>query len=79
MFIKNSAFGLACIATACLSVLAKPVEVDRRATMVKDAFLHAWTGYSTHAFGHDELRPVTNGTTDSRLEMFATMYLCIVI
>jgi hypothetical protein len=29
------------------------------------AMLHAWTGYERHAFGHDEVRPVTNRTNDS--------------
>ncbi|CAO3649055.1 unnamed protein product [Mucor hiemalis] len=74
MYIKNSTFGLACIATASLSVMAAPAVVDDRATMVKDAFMHAWKGYSTHAFGHDELRPVTNGTTDSRNGWGATIF-----
>ena len=26
---------------------------------------HTWKGYETHAFGHDEIRPVTNRTNDS--------------
>lgn len=34
--------------------------------MVKSAFQHAWNGYSSFAYGHDELQPITNGTTDSR-------------
>ncbi|KAI8073291.1 glycosyl hydrolase family 47-domain-containing protein [Gongronella butleri] len=33
-----------------------------RQNAIKDAFLHAWRGYSEHAMGHDELKPVTNGT-----------------
>lgn len=32
--------------------------------MVK-AFKHAWNGYEKYAFGHDEIRPVTNQTNDS--------------
>lgn len=66
MYSKKSTFGLACIATICLSTLAAPIEVDERASMIRDAFQHAWRGYSTHAYGHDELQPMTNGTTDSR-------------
>ena len=27
--------------------------------------VHAWTGYERVAFGHDEVRPVTNRTNDS--------------
>lgn len=30
----------------------------------RQAFAHAWRGYETHAFGHDEVRPVTNRTND---------------
>src|SRR3989338_7290014 len=40
-----------------------PNEVRRDA--VREALLHAWTGYAAHAFGHDEVSPVTNGTNDS--------------
>jgi mannosyl-oligosaccharide alpha-1,2-mannosidase len=28
-------------------------------------FLHAWSGYKSIAFGHDEVRPVSNITNDS--------------
>ncbi|KAG2213585.1 hypothetical protein INT46_002737, partial [Mucor plumbeus] len=41
-------------------------ETALRAEMVKNAFKHAWEGYSNFAYGHDELQPMTNGTTDSR-------------
>lgn len=30
-----------------------------------EAFRHAWEGYERHAFGHDEVRPVSNATNDS--------------
>lgn len=33
---------------------------DTRANHVKQAFLHAYNGYLTHAAGHDELRPLSN-------------------
>lgn len=33
---------------------------------VKEAFQHAWDGYSKYAFPHDELHPVSNGYGDSR-------------
>ncbi|CDH49429.1 predicted protein [Lichtheimia corymbifera JMRC:FSU:9682] len=39
---------------------------DPRTEVIKNAFRHAWNGYHQHAFGHDELKPVTNGTNDSR-------------
>mmetsp|Transcript_33537 Transcript_33537/g.46790 ORF Transcript_33537/g.46790 Transcript_33537/m.46790 type:complete len:403 (+) Transcript_33537:81-1289(+) len=36
-----------------------------RREAVRQAFKHAWSGYETHAFGHDEVRPTTNETNDS--------------
>lgn len=67
MYSKKYTFGLACIATICLSVLAAPTDnTDERSLMIKNAFKHAWQGYSAFAYGHDELQPITNGTTDSR-------------
>ena len=45
-----------------LSSLTSP-EDRRRA--VRNAFHHAWTGYHRYAWGHDEIRPTTNGTSDS--------------
>jgi mannosyl-oligosaccharide alpha-1,2-mannosidase len=46
---------------------AKPVDSDQtRANAVKNAFLHAWSGYSQFAYGHDELLPVNNKFSDSR-------------
>ncbi|KAJ2955701.1 hypothetical protein NQZ79_g8329 [Umbelopsis isabellina] len=39
---------------------------DPRAAAVKEAFLHAWNGYSKYAWGHDELLSVTNEPSDSR-------------
>jgi mannosyl-oligosaccharide alpha-1,2-mannosidase len=38
----------------------------QRADAVKAAFEYAWNGYKTYAFPHDELRPVSNGFSDSR-------------
>jgi len=35
-----------------------PGVVDRQAA-VREAFLHAWNGYRTYAWGHDELKPVS--------------------
>eukprot|EP00540_Astrosyne_radiata_P017198 CAMPEP_0116832202 /NCGR_PEP_ID=MMETSP0418-20121206/5763_1 /TAXON_ID=1158023 /ORGANISM="Astrosyne radiata, Strain 13vi08-1A" /LENGTH=671 /DNA_ID=CAMNT_0004461541 /DNA_START=11 /DNA_END=2026 /DNA_ORIENTATION=+ len=32
---------------------------------VKQAMKHAWTGYSTYAFGHDEVLPVSQGAGDN--------------
>lgn len=67
--VKRIALGLSCIAAVylqCASAAPTDSAIDPRADMVKDAFIHAWGGYTSHAYGHDELRPITNGTTDSR-------------
>ncbi|KAK4057558.1 hypothetical protein OIO90_001203 [Microbotryomycetes sp. JL221] len=37
------------------------LEQTRRRGWVKRAFLHAWEGYKEHAWGHDEIRPVSKG------------------
>lgn len=46
--------------------LATEQTLTARADAVKEAFLFAWDGYMKYAFPHDELRPVTNQTGDSR-------------
>lgn len=68
MFSKKITLGLTCVASIFLSVVAieENLNEDYRADVIKNAFKHAWQGYSTFAYGHDELRPMTNGTTDSR-------------
>ncbi|KAI8987195.1 glycoside hydrolase [Pilobolus umbonatus] len=67
--------GLCTTATLFLySALAGPLGVDPRAEIIKDAFKHAWRGYSIHAYGHDELQPITNGTTNSRNGWGATIF-----
>ena len=39
-------------------------EIARiRRERIKDAMIHAWEGYKTHAFGHDEVKPVSGGYT----------------
>ncbi|KAK2743769.1 maturation of Asn-linked oligosaccharides protein [Myotisia sp. PD_48] len=42
------------------------VELDdkQKAQKIKDAFNHAWGGYMKYAAPKDELRPVTNGSTN---------------
>lgn len=41
-----------------------PAEWQRRADQVKQAFLHAYHGYETHAMLHDEIRPLSNQFKD---------------
>ena len=35
-----------------------------RAEQVREAFLHAYHGYERYAFPHDELRPISNSSSD---------------
>lgn len=41
---------------ALSSVSAGPVD---RLEAVREAFRHAWKGYKDHAWGHDELKPIS--------------------
>lgn len=45
---------------------ASQVSNQDRLEAVKGAFQHAWQGYAKYAWGHDELRPLTNGSSDTR-------------
>ena len=36
----------------------------KKQTAVREAFKHAWSGYKAAAWGHDELKPLTNGSAD---------------
>lgn len=48
------------------AVLSPAQQLCReRRDRVRQAFIHAWSGYEQHAFGHDEVRPTTNATNDS--------------
>lgn len=38
---------------------------DRRAEKVKDAFVHAFEGYTRHAAGYDELLPIVGGSVNN--------------
>jgi len=44
----------------------------KRRDAIKEGMLHAWRGYEQYAWGHDELRPVTN-TFNNWLGMGATI------
>lgn len=43
---------------------SKPIHPTDRAQHVKNAFLHAYRGYEQHAWGFDELKPLSNGNQD---------------
>ncbi|GJJ68178.1 hypothetical protein EMPS_00524 [Entomortierella parvispora] len=46
---------------------------EQRRKAVKAGFEHAWEGYRQHAWGHDEVLPVTGGARDSFNGWGATM------
>ncbi|CDU25238.1 related to Mannosyl-oligosaccharide 1,2-alpha-mannosidase IC [Sporisorium scitamineum] len=43
---------------------ARDELIAQRQKMVRNAFIHAWEGYKKHAWGHDELRPVSKTAED---------------
>lgn len=43
---------------------ARDELIAQRQKMVRNAFIHAWEGYKKHAWGHDELRPVSRTAED---------------
>ncbi|KAI8606411.1 class I alpha-mannosidase [Dissophora ornata] len=49
------------------------IEREKRLKAVRDGFEHAWYGYRKHAWGHDEVRPVTGGFQDRFNGWGATM------
>ena len=73
-------FSLAAILLTGSTLLAnaQPIE-DPRAEHIVNAFRHAWSGYRQYAWGHDELRPLTNGTSDSRYVFFWSYLLRYII
>jgi mannosyl-oligosaccharide alpha-1,2-mannosidase len=55
------------ITLSSLVVNAAPLDsTEYRAGQIRSAFQHAWKGYSTFAYGHDELLPVSTSFYDSR-------------
>lgn len=47
--------------------VSHPLKPDvRRADAIKEAFRHAWNGYYTKGFPHDEVQPVSGAPRDSR-------------
>ena len=55
-------------AAAVLALLAPPSRAQeapgQEAAAIREAFLHAWTGYERYAWGHDELLPLSRGFRD---------------
>mmetsp|Transcript_2149 Transcript_2149/g.7836 ORF Transcript_2149/g.7836 Transcript_2149/m.7836 type:complete len:587 (-) Transcript_2149:2011-3771(-) len=41
-----------------------PPQVDQRRTAIRNAFKHAWQGYKSRAWGHDDLKPLSGSFSD---------------
>jgi len=54
-------------------------EALSQADAVKEAFQHAWNGYTKYAFPHDELHPVSNGYGDSRFASLLSFSPCMIL
>jgi mannosyl-oligosaccharide alpha-1,2-mannosidase len=72
VFSKSSSHAIALV--ACVNALPANVPrqvydvqgTDARAQAVIGAFRTSWEGYYEYAFPNDELKPVTNGFSNSR-------------
>ncbi len=68
--VSRHLLGVAAAALAVGLLAGVPLRVaaqrspGREAAAIRDAFLHAWDGYERYAWGHDELRPLSNGYRD---------------
>jgi mannosidase alpha-like ER degradation enhancer 2 len=49
---------------ACVPVNAQRPDTKKLAAEVKTEFLHAWNGYKTYAWGHDDLKPLSKSHHD---------------
>jgi len=54
----------AVLGLACLRGSPPNDRPGLTAEMVKKEFRHAWNAYKTHAWGHDELKPLSKGARD---------------
>jgi len=61
-----------CNAGGELSLTPAPVGRAELAGQVRAEFVHAWEGYKKHAWGHDELKPVSRTFKDWHAE---TLYM----
>lgn len=49
---------------ASVAIPAQTVDKKQMADRVKAEFLHAWTGYKTYCWGHDDLKPISKTCRD---------------
>ncbi len=61
-----TAFCLLAALAAGQAAAQTPPKVDRDAAakQVKAEFMHAWNGYKTHCWGHDDLKPISKTCRD---------------
>jgi mannosidase alpha-like ER degradation enhancer 2 len=63
--IRLSRLVIAGLAAAAATVGCAARDGDpAMAARVREAFLHAWTAYEQHAWGHDQLLPLSRGARD---------------
>ncbi|RPA72784.1 seven-hairpin glycosidase [Ascobolus immersus RN42] len=60
-------------AAALTAPPAIPTTNSARKAAVVAAFQHSWDGYTKHAWGHDDLRPISNRYADTRNRWGATI------
>lgn len=64
--IATACLFLQCQAASAKSSLSQCKSINYETESIKRAFMHAYTGYETYAWKHDELLPVSNSSSDSR-------------
>jgi len=52
------------VLTAVIANPQQPIQRRQLAAEVKEEFLHAWRGYKKHAWGHDDLKPLSKSHHD---------------
>src|SRR5512143_2419667 len=57
-------FIIAIICATAYPVRAQHYSSANLADSVRTEFLHAWNGYKTYAWGHDELKPLSKSYND---------------
>lgn len=52
------------VTALCSMTAAQAVDRSALAEQVRAEFMHAWTGYKTHCWGHDDLKPLSRTCRD---------------
>ncbi len=77
---KSRRFWVQCVSVSAILLIlpgcsqydqrTQEIDTVRLADQVREEFLHAWNGYTEHAWGHDGLKPVSGGAYDWYAEPF---------